>query len=449
MPYKHYTRCFNFPPGRPPYNEKDRPKFLVFDLLLPLLATGAVGAGFGLLGGPIGAAIGAFVGLSAGFTLFLQKAADEWLTHRLVCLSDGDPKCAIGVVSYDPTRSDLGAFDNDQFFNVVLMPHPTVAIVEDGAPAIVAASRYDVNGAVKDPAWATHVTAHPANDILGDQFQAETLLKPHQALADTVGYATPDDADRWSLHCEAEGDFWVRMKRLAPALGPLLTVVTVTVLATAGAGAAAGAAAGCAIGGFFGPIGCAIGAIIGALLGGAAAGAAAAAIAYFAVIKPILQSIFDHGQGDVQDANVGDSTLGPIKMGDRVAVLGLHVYDGYHDGWHELHPLMAVIKIETADQAGATRYLEWSPQFGDGDPLPQKVADTDPDLTPDDMRAGLNSDAFRARCEDLLKAWCGLLHEAFDPQTRTRQQGQGLRWAVHPLVDGCDAAPPDPPIVIH
>ncbi len=40
--------------------------------------------------------------------------------------------------------------------------------------------------------------------------------------------------------------------------------------------------------------------------------------------------IFETDPGDVEDANVGDKALGDIGDGSRVAVLGEHVYDGFH-----------------------------------------------------------------------------------------------------------------------
>ena len=126
MAYKHYTSCFLYPSGGKPYNEKDRTAFVVKQILLALGIAG-VHTLVGLIAaGPPGAIIGGIFGSLVGFTNLIDNAAGQWLEHRLICLNKDNPQCAVGIVSYDPTRSDLGAFDNDQYFDVVLMPHPTV-----------------------------------------------------------------------------------------------------------------------------------------------------------------------------------------------------------------------------------------------------------------------------------------------------------------------------------
>lgn len=438
MAYKHYTRCYSYPAGGKPYNEDDRPAFLIGQLLKMLVITGvSAGVGF-LLGGPVGAIVAAVVAYFGSVTAAIDKAADEWLNHRLICLDADNPKCAVGIVAYNPFVDDLGAFDNDQFFDVVLMPHPTADVYNDEIKAmgLSPANRYNDNGTIVSP-YDNKVGARPENDILGDNFQGQTLLKPRPDLETDLGYAKLSYHARSSLHCEAEGDFWVKMKQWAPAITLLLTAALVVTVAGTAAGAAGGAALGCAIGGIFGPLGCLIGGIIGAIAGALAGGAAAGALSYYGGIKPVLQALFDANPGNVEDANVGDKALGPIRMGDHVAVLGEHVYDGYHKGWHEFHPLMAVIKFDRADGNEAEHYLKWQPDFLDTGTVPARPPNEVIDLTAQDMRDGLASANFTTRCKHLRDAWCGMLHEAFDPATRTKQQSLDHRWTIHPTVDGC------------
>jgi len=454
MAYKHYTSCFLYPSGGKPYNEKDRTAFVVKQILLALGIAG-VHTLVGLIAaGPPGAIIGGIFGSLVGFTNLIDNAAGQWLEHRLICLNKDNPQCAVGIVSYDPTRSDLGAFDNDQYFDVVLMPHPTVndtnveadfdeAIAKVNKTALVPANRYQADGTVVE-AFAMDVSNHPANDILTDGFQGQAFLSKRSDIDANLGYAPPSNHERSALHCEAEGDFWIRIRKLAPALAALIDAALVVTAVGAEAGSELGRAVGCTIASwFFGPIGCAIGGFIGGLLGGAAGAAAAGAGTYYGVIKPILQAIFDASPGDVEDANVGDRALGPIRMGDKVVVRGEHVYDGYHDGWNEFHPLMAVVKIGSSSQVGPDFSLQWQPNFTGTPPAPPPGETFL--LTQDDMRQGLNSPNFRARCEHLHHTWCSMLTDAFSEPTRQNQQGLHERWTIHPMVDGCRPADPPPP----
>src|SRR5947199_3154373 len=111
MAFKRYTSCFLYPIGGKPYNEKDRLAFVVIQLLTVLVTTGVFAAS-GAIGGPIGAIIGGVVGSLAGFTNMIRQAANQWLNHRLICLNKHNPQCALAIVSYNPTRTNLGATHN-------------------------------------------------------------------------------------------------------------------------------------------------------------------------------------------------------------------------------------------------------------------------------------------------------------------------------------------------
>ncbi len=288
-----------------------------------------------------------------------------------------------------------------------------------------------------------NIKDNPENEIYLDGFQGEALLKPNpnMLLAGSLylGYLNQaDHHDEWPkeyqtrsrLHVEAEGDFWIKMKKAAAAMGLLATGATVVTAVGAAAGGYAGSSWGCALGSwFFGPVGCAIGAIIGGIIG-ALAGGAAAGLGSKAVIEAVMQSMFDDNPGEIDDANVGDLPPGGYKDGDHVVVFGEHVYDGFHQGWHEMHPLLAIKKV--SDEPG---FLTWDPGF---------KADPPAGLTEEDVQQGMSSAAFARQAKAYVEQECRGIREAHAPETRTKQQKLENRWSVHPLVDGCVPDEPDP-----
>src|SRR5262245_5781330 len=325
MAYHQYTQCYNHTPGDKPFNESDLAAFAI--------GTSAPGLIAALIAFLSGANVIGFIIIAIQYAVTVTAVANEWLFHRLCCVS-GD-QCAVGVVETPPRISSLlGAFDNDQFFDIRLMPHRHKD--EYKAPN----TNFKASPPDPGPSLDGLTETTPKNDIYLDKFQGTTLMKPFftDLPYDPVDCDdTPVQSDlpphtmvsRCTLHCEAEGNFWAAMKDTAAAQGAAVG------LGAAG-GAAAGAAAGCAIGAIFCGVGCIIGAIIGAIaggLGGAALGGYLAASA-----------AFNSDPGDVNDANVGDQPLGNLTNEDRVVVFGTHVYDGFHTGWHEFHPLKAIIK---------------------------------------------------------------------------------------------------------
>lgn len=440
MAFKKYTQCYVHTPGDKPFNEDDLAELAIVHGLLPAAFFGALtGLVVGLaVGGPIGAVVGILVGIfsgvTVGFATAVTEASHEWRFHRLICLTG--TKCAIGTVRKDPEIGDLGEFDNDEFFDLVLMPHHSADAFDYHAQS----DNYKIpkQGIVHPDAQAK-LDAHPKNDVYTDPdgCQGSELMRP--SITD-LSY----DTKRSWLHVEAEGDFWVRMAELAFWLGLLVGLLTAATVGAAIGGGIAGAAIGCAIGAVFFGIGCLIGAIIGAIIGAALGAAVVGGIGYL-IIKGILDAIFAADPGDIEDANIGDRRLGPIRAGDKVALVGEHVYDGFHEGWHEMHPLMAIVKLGDEKMGKeAPFYLEWNPDFQDSDPvpgdlpsMPSSPADDVTQLTPDDMRQGLDSAKFLRRALWLRKHWCGLLTEAFDPAVGETQQGLVHRWTIHPRVDGC------------
>jgi hypothetical protein len=424
MTYKKYTQCYSHTPPDKPFNEKDLLSFGL-GISAPFLAAALIGF---IGGGPAGIFFGAVM-TGIGYAATITAVANEWLNHRLICLTpDRQPKCAVGIVTTDQETGTLGDFDNDEFFDVRLMPHRPNDDYADGKPG----TYIDAND--------QETKNHPANDIPNDGFQGFELIKPNPNLSD-LSYKL----DRTKLHCEAEGNFWVKMKEYALLQGLVVSVLS-------GLGVLGGAAAGCAIGGIFGPIGCLIGAIIGAILGWAL-GTGAGFLASAAIT-------FNADPGEIEDTNVGDKSFGPISNGDKVVVYGEHVYDGFHEGWHEFHPLIAVIKLSAIDSSvkEADQYLEWNPSFTGTPPIidlpdmPNEIKA----LSEADMKIGLESEKFRKRAEFFKKRWCRLLCKAYDDATRKTQALDAHRWTIHPTVDGCKPAdddsgqtdsPSEPPII--
>jgi hypothetical protein len=148
-----YTKCYVYNHGPAPFHEDD---------LAGLFAkNGTLGAVFGVLtglavglgvGGPAGAVIGAVVGaFAAGYAATataITEGGNKWLNWRLVCL--GGRKCALGTVKTAPEISDLGEFDNDEFFDLALMPYPPdLAFEVGGDPNNQAATQAAQNALAK------------------------------------------------------------------------------------------------------------------------------------------------------------------------------------------------------------------------------------------------------------------------------------------------------------
>src|ERR1044072_9514203 len=196
MPAPAYTTCYEFKPGDRPFNEKDLVKLFAKNGVLGASFGAVLDITAGLAAEPIGAVVGLLAGaFAAEYTatsVAITEGANEWLHHRLICL--GGDACAIGVVKKLPEVADLDVFDNDEYFDLTLMPQADQAF--DHA-------------------------------VLSDGFQGVRLIRPRADLLQELGYdndqvePTKDMSEmtRDWLHCEAEGDFWVRMKELAPALG--------------------------------------------------------------------------------------------------------------------------------------------------------------------------------------------------------------------------------------
>ena len=115
--------------------------------------------------------------------------------------------------------------------------------------------------------------------------------------------------------------------------------------------------------------------------------------------------------------NAWETADGPKGMVDLAYVYGRWVYDSFHDGWNELHPVHFMLKIGEATK-GDIENGNWPDELGEVQ------------ATYDGLYAGIN-----------------------DPDTPRKQSEPPNDWTTHPLLDGCDDGhgypEPDPSVVIH
>jgi hypothetical protein len=157
--YRHYTQCYQHLPGDKPFNESDLVAFV-----MGASGAAAIAALIAFIGG---AFVVGGVFMAIGFAQAIIAVANEWLYHRLACIGDM-AKCAVGTVQSTPEIGGLGEFDNDQFFDVRLLPHRPKddykapnTVYENGDPG---------------PSGDGLTELHPENDAFLDGFQGERLI---------------------------------------------------------------------------------------------------------------------------------------------------------------------------------------------------------------------------------------------------------------------------------
>ena len=127
------------------------------------------------------------------------------------------------------------------------------------------------------------------------------------------------------------------------------------------------------------------------------------------------------GLTDSSAENDVTNQVGALTPGvDVLMISGTWVWDGGHipQGWNELHPVLFAEKIAKVAKSDLAAGTPWAglPQFSP------------------------------ANLEATLAQMCGLVATAQDPNTQIQQQLPQNGWHLHPLVDGCTAPAPPPPI---
>lgn len=279
-------------------------------------------------------------------------ACDWWLNVRLVCLG-GDRSVVGMIVSVEPSRGKnqfIGELDTDYSINLLAypcLPGVTQALAEATSP-------YGV------------------------------LLAETQGVKDDVGFfrgefapkgGTAANPTSWVLHAEFEGagmrDF---------RIGVLVAL-----------GFAIAAVVACAA--IPPPWGYVVAGIL-------------ALLAFLAGLIGYL--VGDHDYTDPGDGVIPAELHQPDKVtglgADLLYVSGSWVFDSFHDGWNELHPIKVCTPIGKWDGAWPADTPEISKRLDQG------------------------------------------FNDANDPRTIARQDELHWKWTIHPYVDGCGDWPPLHPV---
>lgn len=278
-------------------------------------------------------------------------ACDWWLNVRLVCLG-GDESVVGMIVSVEPSRGKtefFGELDTDYSINLCVYPN-LPGVSQAAAEASVPYGR---------------------------------LLVETQGIKDNVGYfrgesapvpGLPNMPTTAVLHAEFEGaglhDF---------RIGALVAL-----------GLAIAALIACAA------IPPPWGYIVAAIL---------ALLAFLAGLIGYL--VGDHDYTDPGDGAIPAEIHQPDSQGfgsDLMYVSGRWVFDSFHEGWNEIHPVKVCTPLGTWNGA-------WPTDIGDR----------------------------KARADQGFK-------DANDPSTKTHQNDHKWRWTVHPYIDGCGDYPPLRPL---
>ena len=337
MAYKQYTQCVE------PQNHSSMDKYV--QAVLAGLITGGVAAAIAIaVGEPWCALIAIEIFAMAGVVAFCEW----WLFDRLICL--GGDREAIGMlVSIEPAtgKSGLGAFDTDYSINLLLYDNP---------PGV---------------SQTTAETHPPYGELIKEQDATKNLNIPFEGES-AKDVATGDESA--VLHAEFEG----------------AGIRDLEIGAMIGLGLSEAALFACIL--IPGPL-------------GAAAAAVLAFLAFLAALIGGLLGLGDTGDPSDVDPNLGDLHTNDPDSGnlgaDLLYVQGTWVFDTFHEGWNEIHPIKICTRVGRWEG-------EWPDDFG---------------TTVDDAKDGFE--------------------DAGKDKTKDEQKKPKHGWHVHPDVDGCEGADDD------
>jgi len=362
MAYKHITSCVALSQRK--------------TLGQVLLAHGVPAAAIaGVIGALIGGGVGAAIGIGAVSPLaFITGYCDWWFHQRLVCIQDD--QCAVGTASRIAVSHGLDDPDLDYTINLVLAP----------------VGRFSKLNAQQQ---VSLLSPEQVRYFQAQKDAAGTAFPPLDGIDTITTLAEGEPGGTTALHCEIEGDGM----RFACTAG------TVGAVVGTGAGAAAGAvtAAACAATGPFVLL-CLLAALIVALI----VSAIVTGLGWAAGVA--LGELAGH-PGAAEDVLI-DQGFGTIHEGDHLAIFGDWIFDTAHDGWHELHPVKKILKVQCP--------------FGTTVPGVSMVAPT----------IHLTEEERDKQCAVWLGAiarlLCQRVSEAGRPEVKEQQAQPKNQWVAHP-----------------
>lgn len=343
-----------------------------------------------------------------------------WLYDRLICL--GGDRCAIGFLgAVEPSdgKSGLEAFDTDFSFNLVLAPHQYQELPPDYPPKPPIPAPPLTNSAD----WADKQFKEALHRQIADDGLQGVLIKETATTGDektifgtkkydfegyfsTLGGQSVKYTYQPYLHCEFEGAGIIDLLHSAEAALAFATAAAVV----------------CAIP-IIGWIACAVLSLVAAII----------------AIAGIFVAMNDRAKPSVYDPVTGKTSDELHSGHDILFVKGTWVFDTFHEGWNELHPVKKCYRIATASFV-RTDVIDWH------DAIASFMVATgrwiwDPAQLPALKPIKLDGPPQPHDWTDWVAFWCDHVETTSNPLTVAAQARPENQWTIHPLVDGCDPGP--------
>jgi hypothetical protein len=333
-----------------------------------------VGAIAAILGALVGGGVGAAIAVGAVSPIvFITGYCDWWFHYRLICIQDD--QCAVGTIGRTAQSTGLDDPDLDYTINLVLAPVGRLSNLN-------AAKQLPL---LTDPMQSRYYEA-----------QKDGAGNPYPPLDGVNVNSTEESGDgTTALHCEIEGD-GMQYACTAATVGAVLGTA-------AGIGAGVVVAGACAAFGPFAPL-CLLIAALAALV------PAALLTGIGWAVGVGLGAIAGH-KGAPEDVLI-DQGWGTLHVGDHIAVVGDWIFDSAHEGWHELHPVKKILKVQC--------------------PVPDTTLGPAPGIPGHPLSEEERDKECAVWLGDIHKLLCRRIGDPDRPEVRDGQVQPKNQWVAHP-----------------